>query len=140
MTCYEPAPVLAQPVVAVLPCGGSFTHELVEDRPILGPGEVLELVPRSIPVLFLDGGYGFHSNDALGVMAAVDPSPALVRTRGAEVGARSDLLPGVQTSLALWVLELDSELVFAGDAGTTEASRPSRREGVEWSARWQPAS
>jgi outer membrane receptor protein involved in Fe transport len=33
---------------------------------------------------------------------------------------------------------MDSELVFTGDAGTTEPSRPSRRQGVEWSARWQP--
>jgi outer membrane receptor protein involved in Fe transport len=31
----------------------------------------------------------------------------------------------------LW---LDSELLFIGDAGTTEASRPSRRLGVEWDA------
>jgi hypothetical protein len=32
----------------------------------------------------------------------------------------------------MWRLDLDSELVFVGDAGTTEAGRPSRRYGVEW--------
>jgi outer membrane receptor protein involved in Fe transport len=33
---------------------------------------------------------------------------------------------------------MDSELLFTGDAGTTEPSRASRRQGIEWSARWQP--
>jgi outer membrane receptor protein involved in Fe transport len=37
-----------------------------------------------------------------------------------------------------WSLALDSELVFVGDAGTTEPSRPSRRYGVEWSNYWAP--
>jgi hypothetical protein len=36
------------------------------------------------------------------------------------------------------VLELDSELLFIGDAGGTEASRPSRRVGVELANFWQP--
>jgi len=40
-------------------------------------------------------------------------------------------------SLALWRLELDSELVFLGDAGSTEAQRASRRHGVEWSNHWR---
>jgi outer membrane receptor protein involved in Fe transport len=31
----------------------------------------------------------------------------------------------------LWHLDLDSELVFVGDGGTTEASRASEREGIE---------
>jgi outer membrane receptor protein involved in Fe transport len=33
----------------------------------------------------------------------------------------------------LWYLGIDSELLFVGDAGTTEAGRPSRRVGLEWS-------
>jgi len=44
----------------------------------------------------------------------------------------------LQSSLALWVLKLDSELVFSGDGGTTEAGYPSQRYGVEWSNRWKP--
>ncbi len=76
--------------------------------------------------LYLNGGFGFHSNDARG-------GTPLVRTRGAEVGARTVVVPGVQATLAVWRLGVDSELVFAGDAGTTSASRPSARQGVEWS-------
>ena len=76
---------------------------------------------------YVNGGFGFHSNDA-----RVRATP-LVRSRGAEVGARTVAIRGVQSTLAIWRLSLDSELVFAGDAGTTSASRPSDRHGVEWS-------
>ncbi len=96
--------------------------------------------------VFLNFGYGFHSNDARGVTTTVDPSTGapvqpvtpLVQTRGYEIGARTEIIPRVQTSLALWRLDLDSELLFTGDAGTTEPSRPSRRQGIEWSTRWNP--
>ena len=58
-------------------------------------------------------------------------SPALVRSKGAEIGLRTELIPGLQTSLALWHLKLDSELVFSGDAGDTQASGASARYGLE---------
>ena len=37
----------------------------------------------------------------------------------------------LNVSAALWILELDSELLFVGDAGNTEPSRASRRFGIE---------
>jgi outer membrane receptor protein involved in Fe transport len=95
---------------------------------------------------FLNWGRGFHSNDARGTTISLDPKtgePAervspLVRTKGYEVGVRTKPLPGLLTSLAAWRLEQDSELLFVGDAGTTEASRPSKRTGIEWLAQWAP--
>ena len=45
---------------------------------------------------------------------------------------RTEIVPGLQSSLALWRLNIASELVFVGDAGDTSASRPSKRHGVEW--------
>jgi outer membrane receptor protein involved in Fe transport len=60
-----------------------------------------------------------------------------VASRGAEIGLRSEALPGLQSSLALWRLDLASELVFVGDAGDTAASRASRREGIEWNNHWR---
>lgn len=95
--------------------------------------------PWSKTELFVNAGYGFHSNDARGVNARlapkeltpVDPSQPLVRTKGFEVGLRSEIVPGLQTSLALWQLKLGSELVFSGDAGDTEVSGTSRRYGFE---------
>ena len=62
----------------------------------------------------------------------------LVRARGAEIGIPIDGVERLQTTVALWRLDLDSELLFVGDAGTTEAGRPSRRYGVELSAIYSP--
>lgn len=91
--------------------------------------------------LYLNYGHGFHSNDARGTTITVDPADGttpvqrvkpLVRTRGYEIGLRSEPLPGWRSTVSLWQLDAASELLFVGDAGTTEASRPSRRRGVEW--------
>ena len=84
-------------------------------------------------------GQGFHSNDARGTTiqldptdgAAVDAVDPLVRSLGAELGVRGFFTEHLNTSMALWYLELDSELLFVGDAGNTEASRKSERRGVE---------
>jgi len=67
-----------------------------------------------------------------------DPVDPLVRTRGAELGVRTEIIPKLQSSLSLWMLKQDSELLFVGDAGTTEASRPSKREGIEWINYYRP--
>ena len=88
---------------------------------------------------YLNAGSGFHSNDARGTTIRVDPKTGdavdrvtpLVRSRGGELGVRGNWLPGLQTSLSLYQLDFASELLFVGDAGTTEASRPSRRVGFE---------
>ncbi|MDE1546384.1 TonB-dependent receptor [Dechloromonas agitata] len=91
--------------------------------------------------LYLNYGHGFHSNDARGTTITLDPADGttpvqrvkpLVRTRGYEIGLRSEPLPGWRSTVSLWQLDAASELLFVGDAGTTEASRPSRRRGVEW--------
>jgi len=88
---------------------------------------------------FLNYGQGFHSNDARGTtITTAAKVPALVKTRGEEIGMRTEVVPHLQSSLSLWRLALDSELVFKGDAGTTEASRPSLRRGIEWSSRYIP--
>jgi hypothetical protein len=89
--------------------------------------------------LYLSLGQGYHSNDARGTTIKVDPvsgDPAdrvdpLVSSLGGELGARLFLTDKVQATLAAWSLRLDSELLFVGDAGNTEASRPSKRDGVE---------
>ncbi|HXI06607.1 MAG: TonB-dependent receptor domain-containing protein [Bradyrhizobium sp.] len=94
-----------------------------------------------------NAGYGLHSNDIRGATIAVDPSdkvtpldrvPLLVRSRGAEIGVRNKAIDGLTSSLAVFVLDFASELLFVGDAGTTEPSRPSRRVGVEWVNQYKP--
>lgn len=93
--------------------------------------------------LYANWGQGFHSNDARGTTIAVDPVSGdpldpvtpLVRSSGSELGLRWFEPKRWQMTFALWQLKLDSELLFVGDAGNTEASRPSERHGVEltWS-------
>ena len=45
---------------------------------------------------------------------------------------RTVRLQGLHSTVAVWYLDFDSELVFLGDAGVTAASRPSYRYGIEW--------
>ena len=100
--------------------------------------------PFSGTEFYFNAGRGFHSNDARGATTTVDarsgqaviPVPALAAARGAEVGLRSQALAGWRTSLALWQLASESELVYLGDSGTTEARPGSRRRGVEFNNRW----
>src|SRR4029079_16329205 len=41
-------------------------------------------------------------------------------------------------TISLWLLNLDSELLFTGDAGATEASAASRRRGVTFANFYRP--
>ena len=97
---------------------------------IAGPFEKTEL--------FFNAGRGFHSNDARGTTDASAPTPPLVKANGYEVGVRTEAIAGLQSSIALWSLKSDSELVYVGDAGVTEESGASKRRGVEWNNRWVP--
>ena len=105
---------------------------------IFGPWEETEF--------FANAGRGFHSNDARGVIDKIDstsvaagdpmpssPVPALVASKGAELGLRSEIIPGLQTSLAFWRLDSDSELVYSADSavGSTQANGASKRHGIE---------
>jgi outer membrane receptor protein involved in Fe transport len=104
--------------------------------------------PFSATEVYVNAGTGFHSNDARGAVITVDPISGdpvervtpLVRAKGAEAGLRTVRIPGVQSTVVLWYLGIDSELLFVGDAGTTEPGRPSRRVGFEWTnyARLKP--
>lgn len=112
----------------------------------LSPKFTLVLGPWNKTELFVNAGSGFHSNDARGGTIRVDPRtgapasrvPMLVPGRGGELGLRTEAVPGLQSSLALWALHLDSELVYVGDSGATEASQSSRRRGIEFSNRYAP--
>ncbi|WP_374568436.1 TonB-dependent receptor [Ideonella sp.] len=105
----------------------------------LSPKLALVGGPWAKTEVFFNAGRGFHSNDARGTTDPLAPVPGLVSSRGWELGLRTEALPGLQSSLALWTLNFDSELVYVGDAGATEASAASRRRGIEWNNRWTPS-
>jgi hypothetical protein len=135
--------------------GDLYRFRVRSDNPLNSGSESASLVSPKVNVVFspwrrteafVNAGLGFHSNDARGATIRVDPSSGepvdrvtpLVRGTGAEVGVRTTPVERVTTSISLWTLHLDSELLFIGDAGTTESSRPSRRTGVEWSSEYRP--
>ena len=113
---------------------------------ILSPKGSLVLTPVRELELYLSGGYGFHSNDARGTTIRIDPVTGeaaervdpLVRSRGAEVGLRAAPIAGLRSTLTAWTLDLDSELLFVGDAGATEPSARSRRSGITWANFYRP--
>ncbi|MBU2115885.1 MAG: TonB-dependent receptor [Gammaproteobacteria bacterium] len=91
---------------------------------------------------YFNAGQGFHSNDARGATTRIDPQSGdnvapvdlLVRTNGAELGLRFFDYTALNVSAALWYLNMDSELLYVGDAGTNEPSRASKRYGIEVAA------
>jgi outer membrane receptor protein involved in Fe transport len=108
---------------------------------VVGPFEQTEL--------FLNFGEGFHSSDARGTVTNLSPGdgswvapiPLLVKQRGAEIGVRTTrLIDGLESSVALWWLNNDSENQFEGDSGTTVFGRPSRRYGIEIINHYAPTS
>ncbi len=103
---------------------------------------------------YLNGGLGYHTDDTRGATTHIDPltgtttnifgqpvSPALAvaHSEGAEVGVRTLAIPNLQSSLTFWALELQSEEVFDGDAGTDVPS-PYKdiREGIEFANYYTP--
>jgi hypothetical protein len=103
--------------------------------------------------IYVQGGFGFHSNDARGATQTLEPVsadnpypntpvsriPLLIQTKGGEVGVRTLAASHLQSTVSLWYLRSDSELQQSGDTGGTVASKqPSNRYGVEWANYYTP--
>lgn len=107
---------------------------------IVSPKLGLAWLVRPEQEIYINWGRGFHSNDARGATTRIDPASLeatdrvdpLVKAVSQEIGWRGKPMPNWQSTLTVFQLDLDSELLFIGDAGSTEASRPSRRVGIEW--------
>ena len=119
------------------------------------PSPKLSLIfgPWSNTEFYAQGGFSFHSNDARGATQTVEPVsadnpypnttcskiPLLVQTKGGEIGARTSVVPHLQSTLAFWYLHSNSELQQDGDTGGTVASeQSSNRYGVEWANYYTP--
>jgi hypothetical protein len=94
---------------------------------------------------YMDFGDSLHSNDVRGTTYADDPqthdtfdstgqpvgrNPLLNRSVGEEVGYRYTT-PQFTTTVALFELYQQNELIFDGDHGTTSLGGPTQRKGVE---------
>jgi len=101
---------------------------------------------------YLQGGYGYHSNDARADTATFNPDssvvgtrlPVLVPARGGEVGVRTSPISKLQSTLSLWYLHNNSELYFDGidaDSGeTTPAQQSTHRYGIEFANYYTPVA
>lgn len=116
-------------------------------KAILTPKVSLAWQPARAVELYANYGEGYHSNDVRGAVIKLDPAsgdpaervPVFARARGAEIGARVER-GALSASLVGFLLDLGSELVFVGDAGTTEPNAASHRTGIEASLFWRPTA
>jgi hypothetical protein len=116
------------------------------------PKASLMFGPWSKTEFYVQGGFSFHSNDARGATQREEPIspdnpfptatsriPALVPTKGAEIGVRTSAFSHLQSTFSLWYLHSASELQQDGDTGATVASAsPSNRYGIEWANYYTP--
>ena len=136
-------------VTSLITPANSGTAAMALPSPKLG----LIFGPWSNTEFYVQGGFGFHSNDARGATQTVQPVsadnpfpntptskiPVIVQTKGAEIGMRTLAVPHLQSSVSLWYLHSDSELQQDGDTGSTVASKqPSNRYGVELANYYTP--
>lgn len=123
-------------------------------RAIASPKFSAILGPWAETEFYASWGQGFHSNDVRGALSRVDatatlfsgnntiarqnPVPLLTKSTGYEIGVRTAIVPHLQAEASLFFLDIDSELTFSGDAGSTSAGRPSQRKGLELSLFYTP--
>jgi hypothetical protein len=103
---------------------------------------------------YAQAGFSFHSNDGRGATQTVEPVsadnpypntpatriPALIPTKGGEVGVRTSAGNHLQSTASVWYLYSSSELQQDGDTGTTVASKqPSNRWGFELADYYTPS-
>jgi len=107
---------------------------------ILSPKAATVFGPWKSTEFYANWGWAFHSNSGLGVVQSVDPatgdpvvpSTPFARSKGAEFGIRNVAVRKLQTTATFWYLDFDSELIYVGDSGSTEAGPASRRYGLEF--------
>ena len=96
---------------------------------------------------YLQGGFSYHTNDVRGSTQQYEPVsqdspyyntpipgkiPFLSQTKGGEVGIRTSAIRQLQSTVELWYLHSNSELLQDGDTGATSASfQASNRYGLE---------
>src|SRR5271156_1729599 len=122
------------------------THQSVT-KFLPSPKASLILGPWANTELYAQGGASYHTNDVRGSTQLYEPvSPAypyyntlnpikipfLVQTKGAEVGVRTSAVPNLRSTISLWYLHSNSELLQDGDTGgTTPSVESSNRYGIE---------
>jgi outer membrane receptor protein involved in Fe transport len=117
------------------------------DKTLFQPKGSLVLGPWHDTELYVSAGRGYHTNDLRGVFGTVPSTGAngglqgtsyLSKIISEEVGVRSDVIPKVNLTAAVFRLDFDSFLTYNQDQGNDFAGPPARLEGVELSAQYHP--
>ena len=85
---------------------------------------------------YLKSGFGFHSNDTR-VVVANDGKEILPTAFGTDLGIIAKPFPKLLLNGALWILNLQEELVYVGDVATVEISGRTKRIGADFGLRYQ---
>ncbi|NJM36720.1 MAG: TonB-dependent receptor plug domain-containing protein [Akkermansiaceae bacterium] len=124
-----------------------FYFDVESDNPANSGTETDGVISPKLSVIFgpwadteiyANAGLGYHSNDSRGVTLGKDAVDPIVTTYGYELGVRTEALKDVVSTVAFFYLHSDSELLYVGDAGSSEAGPATERYGVEWSTYWRP--
>ena len=115
------------------------------DDTLLSPSLGLAWRASELIEFYANYGEGFHTNDVRGGTISIDPIngtpadrvPLFSKAKGGEIGARFEK-GDFRSSVAIFTLKADSELIFVGDAGTTEVIDATQRTGIETTFFWRP--
>lgn len=86
--------------------------------------------------LYLKSGFGFHSNDTR-VVVAKQGNKILPTAFGTDLGIIAKPFSKLLINSAVWMLNLEEELVYVGDAAIVELSGKSKRIGFDFGMRYQ---
>ncbi len=107
-----------------------------QSRAIISPKFNILYNPSRHLQLYLKTGRGFHSNDSR-VVLAENGRQILPAAYGLDLGYIWKPTPKMLLNMAYWHLFLEQEFVYVGDAGIVEPSGKTRRQGLDFSFRYQ---
>lgn len=108
-----------------------------ESKAFVSPKLNLFYNPSKDIQFFIKSGIGFHSNDAR-VVIANQGEDILPAAYGMDVGVGYKILDNLFLNSTLWVLYLEQEFVYVGDAGVVEPSGKTVRKGIDLGFRYEP--
>lgn len=113
-----------------------FSPEKQRTENAFSPKLNLFYTPSAVLQLYLSTGLGFHSNDTR-VSVQPDGERVLPVAYGTDLGLTAKPHPSILLNAAIWMLDLEQELVYVGDEGIVEPSGRTRRYGLDLSMRYQ---
>lgn len=126
-----------------------YNNELNDDATLAGTGLYKATANTISPKLsfyyrvnnnvqfYLNGGRGFHSNDARSAVV-VNGAGVLPAAYSSDLGTVFKPAKNVLLNAALWYIFLEQENVYGGDGGSVEFSGRTKRMGFDFSGRYEP--